>query len=278
MQREDNRESVERSRRHWMIAAARAHDSEVVRALLEHHVNLANFHDDDGQTPLLAAIDGNTHPSEHSDGEFSQFETVKVLCEYGALTNLRNFTTGVTPLCLATLLNLPRVICHLIRHKADVNLAMISTHPTFGRWTPLMFAVHTGESELCMSYIDMGADGTARTGALSRTSTEAAMATEIPQDIEDFTALELACMEYSADLVNSTKMIEHMLKKCCRTCGKTSVNMMRNAYLEGRHTPRTREPFAPLQKLKRCRGCSTRYCSRECQVADWCPRHRNECQ
>jgi hypothetical protein len=58
-------------------------------------------------------------------------------------------------------------------------------------------------------------------------------------------------------------------KRCCSTCGVTSPGLCAMTAGEEQH-------------LKRCgdcpaRGSRARYCSQDCQRADWVTRHRGEC-
>jgi hypothetical protein len=44
------------------MQAVRGHDAPLALSLLKRHCGLANFHDGNGQTPLLAAIDEDAVP------------------------------------------------------------------------------------------------------------------------------------------------------------------------------------------------------------------------
>jgi len=156
------------------MAAARAHDAPLVRSMLERHSGLASFHDPNGQTPLLAAIDDALLPcdapsKEGLDGQ-RRIDTVTALCEHDVLANVVDTSTEFTPLCLASVKGFIGVIEVLLSLGADIHLRISSDHPTFGGWTALHFAAHAGHGGVCAGLVHMGADGTARTSALPRGS------------------------------------------------------------------------------------------------------------
>jgi hypothetical protein len=279
------------SRRASLMQAVRGHDAPLALSLLKRHCGLANFHDGNGQTPLLAAIDedavpGAIPPVVIFDGDM-HVATVEALCSYGAKMDDPDFISGFTPLCLATFLNYPKVVEVLIAHGADINLPMSPSHPTFGGWSPLMLAARVGSVDLCRRYIQLGADGQARASFPLTSSGDDVSYASFVSGLHDCdrlfpcpggcTALDLARAQHDVDLGQTIEATEMMLHKCCRACGTTSVNM-RQIYDNWKSSAVPGEPFPLLKKLRRCKNCDARYCSRECQKQDWWSRHKEECK
>ena len=83
------------------------------------------------------------------------------------------------------------------------------------------------------------------------------------------TALDIARGLRANSKPDSTEPFAVLRKRCCRACGMTSPGLA--AATAGAE-----------QHLKRCGDCPAhgsraRYCSKECQRADWVSRHRGEC-
>jgi hypothetical protein len=84
------------------------------------------------------------------------------------------------------------------------------------------------------------------------------------------TALDMArsrAVTYYPDFLETLAALRLL---CCSTCSITSSGLSATT------------PGEAKQHLKRCgncpaRGPRARYCSKECQCADWVPRHRGEC-
>ena len=266
-----------------MMAAARAHDAPLVRSMLERYRELANFHDHNGQTPLLAAVDDALLPTDaprqdESDGQ-RHIDTVKALCEYGAMANTVDTSTRFTPLCLASVKGFIAVIEVLLGAGADIRLRISSVHPVFGGWTALHFAAHAGHGELCAGLVHMGADGTARTSSLSQLSlsllSEANIAPAHMPGLHPSQRTVTVPGGYTPLLVAATSdnaridALILLLGKCCRLCGKTSRNLMEEWNI--RTDDRTKEAarFPLFKKLRHCPKCTALYCSRQCQAEDW---------
>jgi hypothetical protein len=260
-----------------MMAAARAHDAPLVLSMLERHPGLANFHDHNGQTPLLAAVDDALLPydaprQEDLDGQ-RHIDTVTALCEYDALANVADTSTRFTPLCLASVKGFIRVIEVLLSLGADISLRISSDHPTFGGWTALHFAAYAGHGGVCAGLVYMGADGTARTSALPRGSVPLAHTAHMPglhppqRPVPfpgGYTPLLVAATSDNA----SVDAFILLLGKCCRLCGKTSRNLEKERLVRTLDGTEETGPFSLFKKLRHCSTCKAQYCSRQCQVKD----------
>jgi len=257
------------------MIAATAHDSTEVQRVLSLFPELANYEDEEGMTPLMAAIPselpvGAAQRKADPDDAF-HLATVRSLCQSGALPNERG-GQSFTPLCLASLGHVPKIALELLAFKADVNLRMATgAHLLFGGWTPLMLAARMGNTTLCELYVSAGADGTVRTGMPGPPCSAGEHCPECPRHPVPArsTALDIACFTVVATPTpeESAATWESMLLTCCRMCGKTASNIAAEPV----------GPFDRQKKLRRCRWCPTRYCSTECQAADWKPRHEDAC-
>jgi hypothetical protein len=159
---------------------------------------------------------------------------------------LANTETGFTPYCLATYLNSLGVLQVLIQYNADINRRMTTGHPKFGGWSPLMFATRVGSGELIQHFTDLGAMGTSPEGIPNVMDVAR---TTLPPDEQDDLGL------------GDSYALKYLSTFCCAYCGVTKQNLPNNT----------------AERLRRCAGCSTYYCSKHCQTADWRVRHKVAC-
>ena len=159
---------------------------------------------------------------------------------------------GTTPLCSACNRGLAQVAVAILDGGADIDFVTPGVHG----FTPLMYAVHGNNASLVKLLLKRGADGTKRTihlaGGLDAGST----------------ALDIARLGADSD-PDYAETFTVLRKRCCSTCGMTSPGLAAKTASKKKH-------------LKRCgncpaRGSRARYCSEECQRADWVLRHRGEC-
>jgi hypothetical protein len=120
-------------------------------------------------------------------------------------------------------------------------------------------ADHAGVAKLL---IKRGADGT-------KTSTGRSLWIESRWIDAGSTALDIARTRANAS-AGYVETLAVLRLRCCSTCGMTSPGLSAMVPEDGAH------------HLKRCGDCPARaprarYCSKECQRADWVPRHRGEC-
>ena len=128
-------------------------------------------------------------------------------------------------------------------------------------FTPLMFAAREQHAGIVQLLLKRGADGAAK-----------CTPTMINGDFIKVrvTALDLARCDVKNNKPNSVDTLAVMCRRCCSACGMTSPGLSATTAGGG------------AQHLKRCgncpaRGPRARYCSKQCQRADWVPRHRAEC-
>ena len=108
-----------------------------------------------------------------------------------------------------------------------------------------MFATRVGSAELIEMFNEMRAEGTSPDGIPN--VMDVARMTLLPEEQDD---LGLGYC-YALDDLSTF---------CCEHCGVTRKNMRDKG-----------------GKLRRCERCSTQYCSKECQRAEWMIRHKPEC-
>jgi hypothetical protein len=162
----------------------------------------------------------------------------------------------MTPLCVACDVCPAKVAVVLLGGEADIDFATPVGSCAPPGCTPFLYAVRGSNTSVIKLLLKRGADGTKRTaqavGGLAAGSTALAMARLFadsdPDSVETFTSLR---------------------ERCCSTCGITSPGLAAKTAGQKKH-------------LKRCstcpaRGSRARYCSEECQRADWVSRHRGEC-
>jgi len=164
-------------------------------------------------------------------------------------------STGKTPLCIACFEGLAKVASALLHGGAHVDFVTPPRHMNAGM-TPLMYAVTGNHAGVVKLLLKRGADG-AKTTTLAVHGHDAAS-----------TALDIARLHADSDH-DYAETLEVLHRRCCSTCGMTSPGLCAMTAGEEQH-------------LKRCgdcpaRGPRARYCSKECQRADWVPRHRGEC-
>ena len=163
----------------------------------------------------------------------------------------------MTPLCAACCYGIAEtVFVALLDGGANINFAAPARRGfMYPGLTPLMLAAIFNHASLAKLLLKRGADGTM-------------MATQTfdGHDVVD-TALDLArdCTECKPDFEETFAVLR---TRCCSTCGLTSPGLCAATAGEEKH-------------LKRCgdcpaRGSRARYCSEQCQRADWVSRHRGE--
>jgi len=150
-----------------------------------------------------------------------------------------------------------KVAVALLDGHADIDFVTpVSNSSDYPGFTPLMYAASGNNAGVVKLLLQRRANGTKRTtqavGGLAAGST----------------ALDIArlCVDESIDCVETFTLLR---KRCCSKCCMTSSGLAEKTVGEIKH-------------LKRCgncpaRGSRARYCSEECQRADWVSRHRGEC-
>ncbi len=133
-----------------LIEAAKAGRADVVRALIQQHVDV-NTREPDGTTPL--------HWMVRAD----DVDSARLLIRAGASIDVTN-RYGVTPLALAAANGSPRMLTLLVGNGADVNAANPEGE------TALMIAAKTGDPESVRALLDAGADVNAREHWLDETA------------------------------------------------------------------------------------------------------------
>ena len=161
----------------------------------------------------------------------------------------------MTPLCDASMFGLPEVALALRAGGANIDFATLPHH-LYAGFTPLMYAAMSSHASVAKLLLKRGADG-------AKTTTETAKEIDAGS-----TALEIARLraDHGPDFAETFAVLR---RRCCSTCGMTSPGLADMTAGKEQH-------------LKRCGDCPARgdrakYCSKECQRADWVLRHRAEC-
>jgi len=151
------------------------------------------------------------------------------------------------------------VVAHL---DAGANADFVVAKPPRNEspgFTPLMCAVAANHAGVVKLLLKQGADGTKIT---------IWSPTILRNDTPGSTAIDLARM-YANNDPGYAETLAVIRRRCCSTCGMTSPGL--SAITAGEE-----------QHLRRCgncpaRGPRARYCSKDCQRANWMSRHRGEC-
>jgi len=149
-----------------------------------------------------------------------------------------------------------KVAVALLHHGAQIDFTTIPRRNQGIGCTPLMYAMVRNHPGVVKLLLKRGADGTKGTAKAA------------PGIDAGSTALDIA-RSRTNDTGDCAETLAVLRLRCCSTCGMTSPGLSAATVGEKQH-------------LKRCgdchvRGSRTRYCSKECQRADWVPRHRREC-
>ena len=164
---------------------------------------------------------------------------------------------GMTPLCEACSQGLAQVALALLAGGANCEFSTPPRHDCAG-FTPLMYAAMGNNPSVAKLLLKQGADGT-------KTSSRA-----ICGHAAGSTALDIARRHADNNSnTGSADTLAVLRKRCCSTCSMTSPGLAMKTSDEQKHLKRCSECPA--------RGPRARYCSKQCQRADWVLRHRGEC-